>query len=196
MWPFSWMPCMSIQRPATGSGDIGEAAIVAVGSNLPGRFGPPERMARRALSALRRLSARPPSCSSLYRTSPRNCAPGAPDFVNAAAALWPPPELTPESLLAELLRIEIEFGRRRDTVRNAPRTLDLDLIAWGARAVHCPELQLPHPRLAEREFVLAPLAELAPDWIPPGRTRSVAELLEALPGRKDPRIIRDSRFRN
>ena len=171
---------MNTQPPATDSGEFTDTAIIAVGSNLPGRFGPPRQMARQALAELRRLSVRPPLCSSLYRTSPRNCPPGAPDFVNAAAALWPPRELTPETLLGELLKIEAAFGRRRGEARNAPRTLDLDLIAWGARIVRGPTLQLPHPRLAEREFVLAPLAELAPDWIPPGQSCSVSALLKAL----------------
>lgn len=182
---------MNSQPPATDSGEFAEAAIVAVGSNLPGRFGPPRRMAQQAMAELRRLSVRQPLCSSLYRTSPRDCAPGTPDFVNAAAALWPPPELTPETLLGELLKIEAEFGRRRSEARNAPRTLDLDLIAWGARVVRSAALQLPHPRLAEREFVLAPLAELAPDWIPPGQSQSVASLLQALPEAAEVKIIGD-----
>ncbi len=182
---------MNTQPPATDSREFTDAAIVAVGSNLPGRFGPPRRMARQALAELRRLSVRQPLCSSLYRTSPRDCAPGTPEFVNAAAALWPSPELTPEALLGELLKIEVEFGRRRGEARNAPRTLDLDLIAWGERIVRSADLQLPHPRLTEREFVLAPLAELAPDWIPPRQSRSVANLLEALPDAAEIEIIQD-----
>ena len=180
---------MNTQPLATDSREFTDAAIVAVGSNLPGRFGPPQQMAQQALAELRRLSVRQPLCSSLYRTSPRDCAPGTPDFVNAAAALWPPPEISPEALLEELLKIEAEFGRRRGEARNAPRTLDLDLIAWGERTVRGPTLELPHPRLAEREFVLAPLAELAPDWIPPGQSRSVAGLLEALPEAAEVEII-------
>ena len=188
MWPFSWTPCMNTRQPAPGKARFDESAIIAVGSNLPGRFGPPERMARQALAELGRLSLSPPLCSSLYRTRPRNCAPDTPDFVNAVAALWPAREMTPELLLAELLRIEAAFGRRR-AAPNAPRTLDLDLIAWGARVVNSPALQLPHPRLAAREFVLAPLAELAPHWIPPGQTRPVAALLQTRRGRDDARIV-------
>ena len=172
---------MNTQPPATNNGLFAEAAIIAAGSNLPGRFGSPEQMVTRALAELPRLSERPPLCSSLYRTIPRNCPPGAPDFVNAAAALWPSAELTPEALLAELLRIETEFGRHRGATRNAPRTLDLDLIAWGAKTVRGTSLQLPHPSLTERDFVLAPLAELAPNWIPPGQSRPVSALLKALP---------------
>ncbi len=182
---------MNTQPPAIDSGVFAEAAIVAVGSNLPGRFGPPRQMARQALAELRRLSTRQPLCSSLYRTSPKDCPPGAPDFVNAVAALWPPPELTAGTLLEELQKIEAEFGRRRGTARNAPRTLDLDLIAWGGRIARGADLQLPHPHLAEREFVLAPLAELAPDWIAPGRSRTVAELLKALPASNTAEIIGD-----
>ena len=196
MSPFSLIPCMNSRRPLTSNRKFDEAAVVAVGSNLPGRFGPPERMVRQALEELHRLSAAPPLCSSLYRTIPRNCAPGTPDFVNAAAMLWPPPELTPESLLVKLLEVEAEFGRRRGDGRNAPRTLDLDLILWGARTVHSPELQLPHPRFVEREFVLAPLAELAPDWTPPGQTSSVSELLGALPGKDEARRIGNRQVAN
>ena len=172
---------MNTQPPATADRDFGAAAVIALGSNLPGRFGPPEQMVRKALAELRRLSERPPLCSSLYRTTPRDCAPGTPDFINAVAALWPPPELTPETLLTELLRIETKFGRRRGKAPNVPRTLDLDLIAWGARTVRSTSLQLPHPSLTERDFVLAPLAELAPNWIPPGQSRPVSALLKALP---------------
>ena len=196
MSPFSWMPCMNTRRPLTSNRKFDEAAVVAVGSNLSGRFGPPERMVRQALAELHRLSAPPPLCSSLYRTIPRDCAPGTPDFVNAAAILWPPPNSTPESLLLNLLAIEAEFGRRRVPGRNAPRTMDLDLILWGARTVHSPELQLPHPRFTEREFVLEPLAELAPDWIPPGQTSSVAELLGALQDTDGVRRIGDRHVPN
>lgn len=66
---------------------------------------------------------------------------------------------------------------------------DLDLIAWGGRVARGADLQLPHPRLAERDFVLAPLAELAPDWIPPGQSRSVSSLLTALPEAAEVKII-------
>ena len=104
--------------------------------------------------------------------------------------------MTPEALLAELLEIETEFGRRRGETHNAPRTLDLDLIAWGARVVNSAALRLPHPRLAERAFVLAPLAELAPDWIPPGQSRSVAALLKALPKSDSAEIVHDNHYRD
>ncbi len=160
--------------------EFDHAAIVSLGSNLPGRFGSPEQLLRRAMTALGRLSETPPRFSSLHPGKPVDCPPGAPDFVNAVAALWPRENMTPRALLAELLGIEAQFDRRRGAVANAPRTLDLDLICWGSRSASCPSLQLPHPRFARRAFVLAPLAELAPDWIPPGQSRTVSLLLAAI----------------
>ncbi len=180
---------MNSRRPAGLEAAIAGAAVIAIGSNLPGRFGPPRQMVERAMAALRRLSESPPRFSPLYSSKPRSCPPGAPDFVNAVAALWPPADLPPEALLAQLLRIEAEFGRVRNTVANAPRTLDLDLICWGGRTADTATLRLPHPRFASREFVLAPLAQLVPRWIPPGQSRSVSTLLEALPGKDDVQMI-------
>ncbi len=184
---------MNSRRPAGLEAAIAGAAVIAIGSNLPGRFGPPRRMVGRAMAALRRLSEAPPRFSPLFRSKPRDCHPGAPDFVNAVAALWPPADLPPEALLAQLLRIEAEFGRGRGTVANAPRTLDLDLICWGARTTDTAMLRLPHPRFASREFVLAPLAQLAPQWIPPGQSQPVSALLDALPGRDDVQMIPPAR---
>ena len=187
---------MNSPPPTVTEADFAEAAIVAIGSNLPGRFGTPGQMARRAMAELQGLSESPPLCSSLYRSKPRGCPPGAPDFINAVAALWPSPQLPPEALLAELLEIEAAFGRLRGaaanapgTLRGEPRTLDLDLVCWGGRVAATETLRLPHPRFASREFVLAPLAELAPHWVPPGQSQTVTALLAALPGRKDVRRV-------
>lgn len=187
---------MNSLEPSISDAELAEAAIVAVGSNLPGRFGTPEQMVRRALRELRSSGTRPALVSSLYLTLPWDCEPGTPKFVNAAAALWPRSDMAPESLLRELLEIEASFGRRATAGRNRPRTLDLDLICWGNRIVDSPRLRLPHPRFTEREFVLAPLAELAPRWIPPGQARSVVELLAALPGRDTVRMLPDRQTGN
>jgi len=184
---------MNSRQPAAAEAAIAGAAVIAIGSNLPGRFGPPRQMVGRAMKALRRLSESPPRLSPLYRSKPRGCPPGAPDFVNAIAVLWPPADLPPEALLAQLLRIEAEFGRGRNTVANAPRALDLDLICWGGRTADTALLRLPHPRFASREFVLAPLAQLAPQWIPPGQSQSVSALLDALPGKNDAQMIPPAR---
>ena len=111
--------------------EFDRAAIIALGSNLPGRFGSPERLLRQVMTALGGLSETPPRFSSLQASKPVDCPPGAPDFINAVAALWPREGMTPPALLAELLRIEAQFGRSRGAVVNAPRTLDLDLICGG-----------------------------------------------------------------
>lgn len=148
------------------------AAYVALGANL----GDPIATVRAALAALHGLpDARCVAASSLYRTAPVGLR-QQPDFVNAVARLAVDPAILPApTLLERLFAIEARFGRVR-SVRNAPRTLDLDLLLVGDIHLDQPGLTLPHPRLTERAFVLAPLAEIAPDLIIPGRGR-IADLL-------------------
>jgi len=98
-------------------------------------------------------------------------------FLNAAAV--GETDLTSDSLLGHMLRIEASLGRERPYA-GAPRTVDLDLILYDGEIQNRPELTLPHPRFRERRFVLAPLAEIAPDWRDPVTGRSVQELLESL----------------
>ena len=118
--------------------------------------------------------------SSLWRTKPVDCPPGSPPFLNAALGLEPKPGATPESLLDDLLALEARLGRTRSGLANAPRVIDLDLIAFGKETRHTPMLTLPHPRAHERAFVLAPLAEIAPKLVLPGQQKNVAELLPTL----------------
>ena len=110
--------------------------------------------------------------SSLYRSKPMGPA-DQPDFVNAVVALLT--RLPPQELLRRLQAIENEHGRERGAVRWGPRTLDLDLLSYGAVITSSDELELPHPGIAERNFVLLPLGEIAPDLVIPGLGR-VADL--------------------
>ncbi len=132
------------------------------------------------MARLQNFSDAPVLPSSLWQTTPVDCPPESPRFVNAVAGLQPRADETPESLLKKLRELEVEFGRRPKKVLNEPRPLDLDLIAFAQEIRHSPELILPHPRAHERKFVLQPLSEIAPEFILPGQGRTVAELLAAL----------------
>jgi len=153
-------------------------AHVGLGANLGD--------ARAALdAALQALAGLPRTqllrCSSIYRSAPIDSS--GPDYLNAVAELQT--TLAPLELLRHLQAIELGQGRERP-YRNAPRTLDLDLLLHDALVLDSPELTLPHPRLHERAFVLLPLAELAPQLQVPGRG-PVAALLEEV---RDQRIER------
>jgi 2-amino-4-hydroxy-6-hydroxymethyldihydropteridine diphosphokinase len=145
-------------------------AFVALGANLED----PRAQVMRALDELDQVpGTRVVARSSLYRTAPVGYA-DQPAFVNAVAQV--DTALQPKALLRALLDLEQLHGRRR-SVPNAPRTLDLDLLLYGDSVIADAELTLPHPRMHERAFVLAPLAEIAADEVVPGRGR-VAELLD------------------
>ena len=133
------------------------------------------------MTRLQNLSDSPILKSSLWRTTPVDCPPNSPKFVNAVVGLVPPEKETPESLLIKLRGLEKEFGRAPKSVVNEPRPLDLDLIAFGNETRNSPELTLPHPRAPGRRFVLQPLSEIAPEWILPGQLKTVSQLLAELP---------------
>ncbi|MEX1198695.1 MAG: 2-amino-4-hydroxy-6-hydroxymethyldihydropteridine diphosphokinase [Pseudohongiellaceae bacterium] len=162
-----------------------DPAIVALGANLPGRSGSPERAVREAMQRLSALSVVAPRCSSLWRSRPVDCPPGSPDFINAVVALQPAEGTTPLELLGQLQQLEQAFGRQHGGGRNAPRVLDLDLIAWGARCSETAQLELPHPRAHDRAFVLMPFAEVAPDLVFPGQKESVRTLAATCSGKKE-----------
>jgi len=151
-------------------------AFVSLGSNL----GDPIAQVRQAAAWLQSLSTAPLLRSSLWQTSPVDCPPGSPVFVNAVVGLVPDEEETPESLLDRLQSWEKEAGRRAKLVLNEPRPLDLDLISFGEERRSTQPLLLPHPRAALRRFVLQPLSEIAPDYCLPGQSLTVAQLLAAL----------------
>lgn len=153
-------------------------AYIALGSNLASGYGGPEENLRQAVSRLE-LLGRITAASSIYETAPVG-DPDQPWFLNAA--LMMATKLAPAELLTRMLAIEREFGRKRDTARpNGPRTLDLDLLLVDGLTLSDPELILPHPAIALRRFVLAPLAEIAPDLRHPTLKMSIADLLRNLP---------------
>ena len=144
-------------------------AYVALGANLVN----PAAQVRAALEALSHIiDTRLLRASSLYCTAAIT-SDDQPDYINAVAALET--TLTPDALLTALFEIENEFGRRRD-FHHAPRTLDLDLLLYDDRTMDTQRLQLPHPRMHLRAFVMEPLLEIAPDCRIPGRGNAAAWL--------------------
>lgn len=150
--------------------------FVSLGSNL----GDSVVLLREALQRLSEHSIAPLRVSSLWSSTPVDCPPGSPSFVNAVARLTLDLQTIPESLLDTLQELEKAFGRRPKLVLNEARPLDLDLLAWGDRVHSSPRLILPHPRAHLRRFVLQPWAEIDPDWVIPGQRDSVRALLAAL----------------
>jgi 2-amino-4-hydroxy-6-hydroxymethyldihydropteridine diphosphokinase len=152
-------------------------AAIALGSNLPSPFGPPDANLREALnrmSALGRIQA----ISSFHITAPVGYL-DQPQFVNAAALLET--TLAPLELLHGLLEIERTMGRDRASAPpKGPRIIDLDLLLYGDLILTTPELTLPHPAMHQRAFVLAPLAEIAPTMRHPTLHATIAEILAAL----------------
>jgi len=152
-------------------------AYIGMGANLPSNAGPPEATLAAAadrLESLGRVAGR----SSLYSTEPVGFA-AQPRFVNAVVALET--ELAPRALLNALLAIEQDFGRdRANGFANGPRTLDLDILLFDDFSISEPGLEIPHPRLSERTFVLIPLCEIAPRLKVTGSAMTVSQWLDRL----------------
>ncbi len=144
---------------------------LGLGSNLGDRRG----NIGRAVDLLRRLSG-DVTVSSLYETSPQGFG-GQPWFINAACRLWT--RLSPFELLACLKDIQAGVGSPR-AFANGPRALDIDILLYGQSVLETPNLTIPHPRMAQRDFVLAPLAEIAPGLLHPVLKESVRSLLRGL----------------
>jgi 2-amino-4-hydroxy-6-hydroxymethyldihydropteridine diphosphokinase len=162
----------------------GPMILIALGGNVASPFGPPADTLKRALARLEELGIKILSVSSFYET-PAWPDPSDPPFVNAVAAVSS--ALQPVELLDLLHGVETEFGRMR-SVPNAPRTLDIDLLDHDGR-VASGAVNLPHPRLTQRSFVLVPLAQVAPGWRHPVSGRGAADLLSLLADRDAPKKL-------
>lgn len=142
------------------------AAFIGLGANLGDR-GAALQQALASLAGLPQTQVR--RVSSLYRSAPVDA--DGPDYLNAVAELAT--GLPPEELLQSLRAIEAAAGRER-SYRNAPRTLDLDILLYGDASIATPDLTVPHARMGERAFVLLPLSEIAPGRVTPGQLAAVA----------------------
>jgi 2-amino-4-hydroxy-6-hydroxymethyldihydropteridine diphosphokinase len=146
---------------------------VALGSNIGDRLDH-LREARKAIFDLANVKA-PIVSSAIYETEPIGCEPGAGKFLNAVVEFEY--EGDPARLLEDLIQIEKTLGRKRDQPPNFSRTIDIDLLYCGDRQINGERLQLPHPRLHLRTFVLRPLDDIRPDLVLPGQKKAIWELL-------------------
>ena len=157
-------------------------AGIALGSNL----GESLAHLRAALAGLREIASpgEPVLTAPVYQTPPVDCPPGSPDFLNTVVEIGFDGDA--RTLLACTLAIEERLGRTRSTERNAPRFIDIDLLYFDGEETSGPDLILPHPRILERRFVLQPLADIRPDLVLPGQSRTVATVLQELPADSNP----------
>jgi 2-amino-4-hydroxy-6-hydroxymethyldihydropteridine diphosphokinase len=148
-------------------------AGIALGSNL----GDKSALLNQAIGHLREIHESGDFLlSGFHETEPVDCAPGTPTFLNAVAEIGT--SLTPLELLHRLQHEEIRSGRPKNHARNASSALDLDLLYCDEMTLHDPELELPHPRMTERAFVMAPLAEIRPGLKLPGWEMTCSEYLQ------------------
>jgi 2-amino-4-hydroxy-6-hydroxymethyldihydropteridine diphosphokinase len=161
-----------------------EVVYLSLGSNLGDR----DRNLREAIRGLAGVGA-VRAVSSFYQTEPVDFV-DQPWFLNCAVAIES--SVSPERMMAELLGMEQKMGRER-VHRKGPRTIDIDILMFGERIVDSPELKVPHPAMHRRRFVLAPLAEIAPEARHPAMKKTVTELLAELPERPVVRKVRGSK---
>lgn len=151
-------------------------AGIALGSNLGDRLS----NLRNAFARLREISMPGEAVltAPVYQTEPRFCPPGSPDFLNTVVEIGF--SGTPLELLILAREIETQLGRERSAERNAPRVIDVDLLYLGGETSTDEVLELPHPRIGERRFVLQPLADIRPELMLPGHVKNISGLLADL----------------
>lgn len=156
----------------------GMRAGISLGSNIEPRL----LVLREAYRAIARLHRGPEPllCSKVYETSPVDCPPNSPHFLNAALEFST--DLQPQQLLTELKTIETDLGRTPGAPRNSPRPIDIDLLYLDDYTVAAADLVLPHPRISSRRFVLQPLADIRPTLVLPNLGKTVLQLLAELGG--------------
>ena len=164
-----------MQPPSTRAG-------LALGSNLGNRLA----HLRDARDRLRQLSKGPLLQAPIYQTAPVACPDGSPDFYNTVVEIRF--DSSPRDLLASALDIEAALGRDRSAGPNAPRTIDIDLLYFGDERIADPDLELPHPRLTSRRFVLQPLADIRPGLILPDDASTIAGHLAHLDS-DEPKLV-------
>ncbi len=153
-------------------GKIPEKILLSLGANI----GPVERNFRIAVDKLQKQGLESTKLSSLYRTKAVGCAPGTPDFINAAlSGIW---TNSVEALHSACRKIEIEAGRPAEHPKWSSRTLDIDIVFFGPLVISSPELDIPHKDALKRLFVLVPASEIEPDIIVPGTGFSISDHLK------------------
>jgi len=157
-------------------------AALSLGSNLGDRLHHLQ-MARDRLRTLA-ASSHPFLQSPVYQTSPIHCPPDSPDFLNTAIAFHFAG--TALELLAATQAIEADLGRPAERAPNSPRPIDIDILIFGDDPISSADLTIPHPRLHQRRFVLQPLADILPDLVLPGDSRTIADILAQLPSDDPP----------
>jgi 2-amino-4-hydroxy-6-hydroxymethyldihydropteridine diphosphokinase len=161
--------------PGSRSAPHDEDVVLALGGDLAGDYPSLEALLEAALSSFPRAGLRIVRRSGWWRSAAWP-DPTQPAYLNAVAIVET--TLSPNEVLAAIHALEAEFGRNR-SAPNAPRTLDIDLIGYGRQVMDAPGVSVPHPRAAERRFVMGPLAEIAPDWVHPTLGKTAAELAAA-----------------
>jgi 2-amino-4-hydroxy-6-hydroxymethyldihydropteridine diphosphokinase len=158
------------------------AAKVLVGIALGSNLGDRQAELDAGISFLRDLSLDGRARESpRIETAPVDCPPGSQNFLNSVAEIELDPEIMPpRELMLRLQAFERERGRPGERAVNTPRPLDLDIIYFGDRIIEEPDLVIPHPRAAQRRFVLQPLSHLRPELVLPGQTKTVRELLNSV----------------